>query len=62
MPGELVGGLLAPGEPGLVVEPPEEDGHDSCGGGEREEDDQGGELSPTPLPHRDPVTRHLTLF
>ena len=25
MPRELVGGLLAPGEPGLVVEPPEED-------------------------------------
>ena len=53
MPGELVGGLLAPGEPGLVVEPPEEDGHDGGGGGEREEGDQGRKLGPTPLTHRD---------
>ena len=59
MPGELVAGILAPAEPGLVVEPPEEDGHDGGGGGEGEDGDQGRQLCPAPFPHRDSVSRHL---
>ena len=59
MPRELVTGLLAPAEPGLEVEPPEENGHDGGGGGEGEDGGQCRQLGPAPFPHRDSVPRHL---
>ena len=55
VPGELVAGVLAPAEPLLVVEPPEEDGDERGGRGEGEERHQPRQQRPAPLPHGDPA-------
>ena len=45
MPGELLGGVPAPAEPSVIVEPPEEDGDEGGEGREDGEDDQERELA-----------------
>ena len=58
MPGELLGGIPAPAEPALVVEPPEEDGDEGGEGGEDGEDEQDWELTAPASLGRYSVSRH----